>query len=276
MLVRETGNNFSDRFFDNGNIASFTQQLLRPDIAFVIKLAVATLGKFYAKPFGHGKAGQANVRATPSAQHQTEVKMKLYFVRHGQSEANIKHVFSNQGLKHPLTETGRRQTEDLATKLSKEAFDHIITSPILRAIETTQLLAKRLNHESYEVNELLREYSVGILEGKKDRYSWDLFFDVQRLWEDEKNENTRIPGGESLCEIQWRVRRFLGALSKKEYERVLIIGHGGLYCVGLPGVVKNLCYSFTNKNCIDNTDVIIVEEKNGVYTCLKWGKVEQF
>ena len=46
------------------------EQLLRPDIAFVIKLAVATLGKFYAKPFGHGKAGQANVRMTPSAREE--------------------------------------------------------------------------------------------------------------------------------------------------------------------------------------------------------------
>jgi len=31
------------------------EQLLRPDIAFVIKLAVASLGKFYAKPFGPAK-----------------------------------------------------------------------------------------------------------------------------------------------------------------------------------------------------------------------------
>jgi hypothetical protein len=40
------------------------QQLLRPDIAFVMEIAVATLGNFHAKPFGHGKAGQANVGQT--------------------------------------------------------------------------------------------------------------------------------------------------------------------------------------------------------------------
>jgi len=32
-----------------------------------MEIAVATLGNFHAKPFGHGNAAQANVRQTPSA-----------------------------------------------------------------------------------------------------------------------------------------------------------------------------------------------------------------
>ena len=36
-------------------------------LAFVIKLAVAMLGNFYAKPLGHGNAAQANVSLTPTA-----------------------------------------------------------------------------------------------------------------------------------------------------------------------------------------------------------------
>jgi len=69
------------------------QQLLRPDIAFVIKLAVATLGKFYAKPFGHGNAGQANVRYTPSAGEEEtytnskkHAKYYTYLFRHVSGE----------------------------------------------------------------------------------------------------------------------------------------------------------------------------------------------
>jgi broad specificity phosphatase PhoE len=33
--------------------------------------------------------------------------MRLYFVRHGESKANLLEIFSNRGLKHGLTERGR-------------------------------------------------------------------------------------------------------------------------------------------------------------------------
>jgi broad specificity phosphatase PhoE len=45
--------------------------------------------------------------------------MKLYFVRHGQSEANISRVISNRGWVHPLTEKGLQQAHDLAARLAE-------------------------------------------------------------------------------------------------------------------------------------------------------------
>ena len=43
--------------------------------------------------------------------------MRLYFVRHGESEANLLQEFSNRGLKHGLTPTGVRQATALAEAL---------------------------------------------------------------------------------------------------------------------------------------------------------------
>ena len=40
--------------------------------------------------------------------------MRIYFARHGESEANLLHVFSNRGVKHGLTARGRAQAETLA------------------------------------------------------------------------------------------------------------------------------------------------------------------
>ena len=55
--------------------------------------------------------------------------MKLYFARHAESEANIKHIISNRGLPHPLTERGRTQAEDLAKKLKhREPFRNFLQS----------------------------------------------------------------------------------------------------------------------------------------------------
>src|SRR5438309_10652152 len=47
---------------------------------------------------------------------------RLYFVRHGESEANRLKVFSNRDVAHGLTETGRAQVERLAAALTHVAL----------------------------------------------------------------------------------------------------------------------------------------------------------
>jgi broad specificity phosphatase PhoE len=44
--------------------------------------------------------------------------MRLYFVRHGQSEANVQMVLSNRDVFHPLTGLGRQQVEALVRSLA--------------------------------------------------------------------------------------------------------------------------------------------------------------
>jgi hypothetical protein len=45
-----------------------------------MEIAVATLGNFHAKPFGHGKAGQANVSQTPSAPEENK-QLIIYSIK---------------------------------------------------------------------------------------------------------------------------------------------------------------------------------------------------
>jgi bisphosphoglycerate-dependent phosphoglycerate mutase len=67
--------------------------------------------------------------------------MKLYFVRHGESEANLLHEFSNRGHKHGLTTHGKAQATTLAHRLRGAGVTHLFSSPLLRALETTAILA---------------------------------------------------------------------------------------------------------------------------------------
>ena len=69
--------------------------------------------------------------------------MRLYFVRHGQSEANVQMVISNRDLFHPLTELGRQQAEALAQSLAEVPVAAIYSSPIVRAAQTAQIVAAR-------------------------------------------------------------------------------------------------------------------------------------
>ena len=70
--------------------------------------------------------------------------MKLYFARHGQSEANVLRVISNRGLVHPLTELGRRQAAELAQALTSIPITKIYSSPLLRAQQTADIISQRV------------------------------------------------------------------------------------------------------------------------------------
>ena len=68
--------------------------------------------------------------------------MRLYFIRHGESEANVLHEISNRGAKHGLTEKGRAQVAALAQKLGAIPFVKLYSSPLLRAIQTAEILSQ--------------------------------------------------------------------------------------------------------------------------------------
>lgn len=93
--------------------------------------------------------------------------MKLYFTRHGESEANLLREHSNRGFRHPLTSKGREQAAILAQKLVDVPVPQLFTSPIMRAVQTAEILSGTLG-VPYESADALREYDCGILEGRAD------------------------------------------------------------------------------------------------------------
>jgi broad specificity phosphatase PhoE len=97
--------------------------------------------------------------------------MRLYFVRHGQSEANVLQVISNRGLEHGLTEPGRAQVSSLARRLAGLPFARLYSSPLLRAVQTAEMLSSELGLP-FETKDALREFDCGIIEGKSDTLSW--------------------------------------------------------------------------------------------------------
>ena len=61
---------------------------------------------------------------------------KLVFSRHGESEANVRHVYWNQPGRFPLTAKDRQQAEDLAETLADCRFSALHCSPVLRSPST--------------------------------------------------------------------------------------------------------------------------------------------
>lgn len=80
--------------------------------------------------------------ATESAKPLWSTSMELIFVRHGRPQQ----VQNSDGTPAdpPLAEIGREQALAVASWLGEEMIDHIYTSPMRRARETSQPLEKRL------------------------------------------------------------------------------------------------------------------------------------
>lgn len=198
--------------------------------------------------------------------------MRLFFVRHGESKANLLNEFSNRGLKHGLTDKGRQQGQILAEKLKEIPITKVFSSPLLRAIQTAEILVKKLGI-SYETTDALREYDCGVLEGKSDPASWEIYHSVFRNWVEDGNWDSSIDQGESFLDIKKRFIPFIENLIK-EYqhssEDIALVGHGGIYRCMLPLVVINIDFSFVLKHGIGNTEYVSTEIRQESLVCLNW------
>ncbi len=74
--------------------------------------------------------------------------MRLVMVRHGQTDYNAKRLVQGR-INNPLNNHGKKQARDLAHIFitQQETFDHIISSPLSRALETAFIIKKKLNME---------------------------------------------------------------------------------------------------------------------------------
>ncbi len=87
----------------------------------------------------------------------------IIFVRHGRSETNTKYILNTDNDKYPLIERGIEQANALAAQFaSVKGINAFYTSPILRALQTAEIVGKKINMRP-EVDERLRERFYGNL-----------------------------------------------------------------------------------------------------------------
>ena len=146
--------------------------------------------------------------------------MKLYVVRHGQTEENASGIV--QGHNHgTLSSLGIEQSKLLATRLREIQFDAIYTSDLRRALETAQSIAQ-FQHTRVEQNVLLRERNGGVFQG---RPLAELGLAEQQSGLSKADFTP--PNGESYRDLQARVILFLNGLKvHDQHETLLIVSHG--------------------------------------------------
>lgn len=99
----------------------------------------------------------------------------IYFVRHGESEANALKIFAGQRYDSILTPKGRSQAKNTAKEIHNKGLkiNRIVSSPLKRTKETANIIASELGL-SVKIDKRISEYDIGILSGtpfKKISYS---------------------------------------------------------------------------------------------------------
>jgi len=199
--------------------------------------------------------------------------VKLYFIRHGENQANIEKILSHKIVDYSLTLRGVEQAQYLAEWLDDHKIARIYSSPLKRAHETAQIIATRLKIVEIRLIEELRELNVGVLDGKGDPDSWELHNAILKSWWEGEPEPT-FEGGENHHGLRQRLCLSIEQIVKENIDikegNIVVMGHGALFTFGLPALCTNLPIEKVSGG-LRNTAVAVVEVNQSGYNCLHWG-----
>lgn len=151
--------------------------------------------------------------------------MKLMVVRHGETVANVEHVY--QGQTHgQLNERGVAQAFELKEALQGRDIDIIFSSDLKRAVDTAEIIASGRDVEVV-YDKRLRERFLGELQGKK----------IDDVCNGEDNgvgeESVGIMGVEPIEPIEEMFKRVYSFVKDireiaeiKGYKNILVVSHG--------------------------------------------------
>ena len=201
--------------------------------------------------------------------------MKLYFARHGESEANVQRIFWDRPYGYGLTDRGREQARALADSLADVGIAALYCSPILRAAQTAQIVGRRLNLTP-EIEDALRERDVGILYGQEiSPENLSLCYRITQQWMVHGNRDVRFEGGESYNDMVARFMPFIGRLEERYRDtdaNVLLISHGITLGTMLPHLLSNVDWAFSSAHPFDGSFYAVAELRDDEWVCLRWGE----
>jgi broad specificity phosphatase PhoE len=157
-------------------------------------------------------------------------RQELLLIRHGQSTANATGVWQGQ-MDFPLSEGGRRQARRVGKALAGERFDGLYSSPLGRALETAEIIAREAAFPGpvVPVDGLMERYG-GLLEGttpaEREAPNPGLAKELLGLPEEER---WRLVGAETDEAVLHRFEKAISDICARHPAgaRLVVVTHGG-------------------------------------------------
>ncbi|MGD9126501.1 MAG: histidine phosphatase family protein [Planctomycetia bacterium] len=160
--------------------------------------------------------------------------MILYVVRHGESTHNAENRI--QGQSDPsLSELGRRQGARAAEVLRSVPLEAIYSSPLRRAAETAEILARELGQE-IRYDDRLMEVHVGHVQDRHREEVMQLHPEVVPGWRSGRLD-FRFPGGESRPEVIARGKAAFEEICRAGHRQAIVFSHGGLILAAIKALL---------------------------------------
>jgi alpha-ribazole phosphatase/probable phosphoglycerate mutase len=146
----------------------------------------------------------------------------LFIVRHGETEANKKDIDAGP-LDYHLTKKGVKEASFIAKTISKVKIDAVYSSPVYRAVETAEILARPHKLKVKTLEELTEAKLKPEFVGKRGRH--------HILTTPEAFSETN----EDLLE---RTSKAVEIIKKEAEGKVIVVSHGDVITALLEGIVE--------------------------------------
>ena len=149
---------------------------------------------------------------------------KIFLIRHGQTDFNLKGIVQGSGVNSPLNEKGHKQAGDFFEMYRSVGFQKIYTSALIRTHQSVkQFIDAGI---SWQMLEDLNEISWGKHEGRSITSEEDKYYHwLIAQWQSGQTQLS-IEGGESPDEVATRLARALDTILNDPADQLLVCMHG--------------------------------------------------
>ena len=203
--------------------------------------------------------------------NKNEETLKLYIVRHGETEWNVIKRFQGQ-LNTPLTEKGMEKLRKTGKKLENVLFDEVYTSELGRTVASAEIILNEnrgYKNKKRELQKLaeLNEVYFGVWQGltyeevflKYPEEGNNYFYNVKNY----KAENVEAEKLEDALE------RFLKGINKildsHESGNILIVTHGTVFEMFMNYVANDSIFDIDERTLMGNGDYKVFSYKDGKF-----------
>ncbi len=199
--------------------------------------------------------------------------MKVYFVRHGQTEFNANDQY--QPLDSSLSAKGRQQAQFVAKRLTDIQIDIILSSNLRRAVQTAEIINEELQKEHIQLQELreAKRPSTFIGKNKTDHFVIDVLSHIEDRAEDPL---WHYSDEENFSEVKSRAIGALHMIADRNESHVLVVTHGEFlrFILGILLIGESLTFPeyrhIQNVLKTTNTGITVCHYEKNEWKLLTW------
>lgn len=171
----------------------------------------------------------------------------VYFVRHGETTANVDRVLAGSRTDTPLTTKGIEQAKITAEALRPINYDLLISSPLIRAHDTAKIIADiHAYNGPIVVSDLLLERDFGDATSKP----YEEFGDAV--------EKGTVTGIEPLDDFASRAEAAIKWLNEQDADVMVVVSHGGFGQMFGTVLAGNNPQNFRDYHHLDNAEYYVL------------------